>query len=322
MEMEKEFFDFLKSDRVIETFNYNNNSKIMVNKIKCNDKIDILYSLDTYNGTFFDLKTPFKYSGIYDKENNKLYDIDYLLRTRLLDWDYTDDRSISSSELHKKISQDMNDKINELIVDNKNDIFNIEEVEIAEEISEKDILNDFMEGETSATLKDFYIEYRSEKPQNIIDYLTDKEPFLEEESRDFIMNNMTKIIKGLVISNEKRKVLKQIEEDKTHPYHKIKEIVDSVIKNRCVTVNLTINKDGKEQTFKYDAEMLKNNFNSSYLSTYGIEKLAERDLFEKTYGRCEVIHYEDIVKITYGKKTIYEDLNFKEKEKQEEICSL
>ena len=322
MEMEKEFFDFLKSDRVIETFNYNNNSKIMVNKIKCNDKIDILYSLDTYNGTFFDLKTPFKYSGIYDKENNKLYDIDYFLKTRLLDWDYNDDRSISSSELHKKISQDMNDKINELIVDNKNDIFNIEEVEIAEEISEKDILNDFMEGETSATLKDFYIEYRSEKPQNIIDYLTDKETFLEEESRDFITHNMIEIINSLAITNEKRKVLKQIEEDKTHPYHKIKEIVDSVIKNRCVTVNLTINKSGIEQTFKYDAEMLKNNFNSSYLSTYGIEKLAERDLFEKTYGRCEVIHYEDIVKITYGKKTIYEDLNFKEKEKQEEICSL
>ena len=115
----------------------------MVNKIKCNDKIDILYSLDTYNGTFFDLKTPFKYSGIYDKENNKLYDIDYFLRTRLLDWDYNDDRSISSSELHKKISQDMNDKINELIVDNKNDIFNIEEVELAED---KIILNRMLWG--------------------------------------------------------------------------------------------------------------------------------------------------------------------------------
>ena len=320
--MEKEFFDFLKSDRVIETFNYNNNSKIMVNKIKCNDKIDILYSLDTYNGTFFDLKTPFKYSGIYDKENNKLYDIDYFLRTRLLDWDYNDDRSISSSELHKKISQDMNDKIDELILDNKNDIFNVEKVEIEEEINEKDVLNDFMEGETSATLKDSYRGYKSENPQNIIDYLTDKETFLEEESRDFITHNMIEIINSLAITNEKRKVLKQIEEDKTHSYHKIKEIVDSVVKNNCLTVNLTINKDGKEQTFKYDAEMLKNNFNSSYLSTYGIEKLAERDLFEKTYGRCEVIHYEDIVKITYGKKTIYEDLNFKEKEKQEEICSL
>ena len=320
--MEKEFFDFLKSDRVIETFNYNNNSKIMVNKIKCNDKIDILYSLDTYNGTFFDLKTPFKYSGIYDKENNKLYDIDYFLRTRLLDWDYNDDRSISSSELHKKISQDMNDKIDELILDNKNDIFNVEKVEIEEEINEKDVLNDFMEGETSATLKDSYRGYKSENPQNIIDYLTDKETFLEEESRDFITHNMIEIINSLAITNEKRKVLKQIEEDKTHSYHKIKEIVDSVVKNNCLTVNLTINKDGKEQTFKYDAEMLKNNFNSSYLSTYGIEKLAERDLFEKTYGRCEDIHYEDIVKITYGKKTIYEDLNFKEKEKQEEICSL
>ena len=320
MVLENEFFDFLKSNRITETFNYSNKSKMIVNKVKCNDKLDMLYVLDSYGGELFDLSSPFKYSGIYDKENNKLFDIEYSIRTNLLNWNFNDNKAISSSELYNMIDQDVNDKIDELIANNKKDIFNIEDVEIAEEIEEKDVLYDFMEGKTSATLEDYHKKYSTEKPQNIIDYLTDKETFLEEESRDFIMDNITEILKGLAISEEKRKVLKTIENNKEHPYHKIKEIVDAVKNNKCVTVNLTINKNGTEQTFKYKADMLKNNYNSSYLSTYGFEKAQERNLFEETFGRWDELHYEDIVKITYGKNTIYEDSHFKLKENQEEIC--
>ena len=57
------------------------------------------------------------------------------------------------------IDQDVNDKIDELIANNKKDIFNIEDVEIAEEIEEKDVLYDFMEGKTSATLEDYHKKY-------------------------------------------------------------------------------------------------------------------------------------------------------------------
>ena len=71
-------------------------------------------------------------------------------------------------------------------------------------------------------------------------------------------------------------------------------------------------------TFKYNADALKRNYNSSYLSTWNFEKAQERNLFEETFGRSEDLHYEEIVKITYGKNTIYEDDNFKVKE--EEVC--
>ena len=78
--MKKEFLDFLKSTKESIVIDYGDKSKIMVNKVRYNDKLDILYSLDSYNGELFDLKTPFKYSGIYDKEIDKLFDIEYAIR--------------------------------------------------------------------------------------------------------------------------------------------------------------------------------------------------------------------------------------------------
>ncbi len=307
--MEEEFFDFLKSDRTTQTFNYND-SKMIVNKVKYNDKLDILYALFNYRGELFDLSSPFKYSGIYDKEKNKLFDIEYSLRYDILNWDYNDYRIISSSELYRIISQDVNDKIEELISINKDDIFNIENVEIDKKIEDRDILQDFVDGKTSNTLENFYPKYSTEKPKNIFDYLTDKESLLEKESRDFITKNMTKILRGLFISRERRKVLKKIENNKNHPYHKIKNIIDAINNNNCVTVNLTINKNGIEQVFKYDAEVIKNYYRNSYLPTYGIVNVKDRRLFEENFDRDYDLHYEDIVKITYGKKVIYEDQNF------------
>ena len=72
--LEQDFFDFLKSDRRIITFDYNEDGKAMISKVKCNDKLEILYALKDNNGELFDLSSPFKYIGIYNKENNKLYD--------------------------------------------------------------------------------------------------------------------------------------------------------------------------------------------------------------------------------------------------------
>jgi len=316
--LKQEFFDFLKSSRSSITFDYGNKSKIMINKIRYNDKLDILYSLNSYSGNLFDLHTPFNYSGIYDKESNKLYDVEYGIRFNILNWDYNDVEYISDDNLYKIISKDVNEKISELIRAGKEDIFNISDVELPEELDDCDVINDFINGETSETLEDSHKQFSTNKSQDLLDYLSDKSTFIEEESRDFIMDNMTDILKGLAITEEKRKVLKNIEENKEHPYHKIKSIIDAVKNNNCVTVNLTINKNNIEQTFKYNADTLISSYNSSYLSTYRIEKLADRDLFEETFGKSEDIHYEDIVKITYGKNTIYEDEKFKSKE--EEIC--
>lgn len=314
--MEEDFYNYLRESNNIGVFHYGDKSKVMLNKIPYNSKIDILYSLDGYKGEFFDLNSPFKYAGIYDKENDIVYDLDYSIRWHILNWDYQNDKYIDASDLYKSISEEMNDKIQELISDGKDDIFNIDNFEL-EELEDRDVIHEFMEGITSSTLKDEVKKYNTNQPKNILEYLTDKDNFIEENARDFIVDNMEEILKDLIRSEAKRKVLKTIENNKEHPYFKIRDITNAVKDNNCKTVNITINKDNIVQSFIYDASCLKY-YNDSYLSTYNIVKLADREKFEENFGRHEDFHFPDIIKMTCGKKTIYEDDNFKVKE--EEVC--
>ena len=210
----------------------------------------------------------------------------------------------------------MNNKILELISDGKDDMFDISNFE-PEELQDKDVIHEFMEGFTSSTLKDEVKKYNTSQPKNILEYLTDKKTFLEEISREFIIDNMEEILKDLIRSEAKRKVLKTIEDNKDHLYFKIRDITNAIKNSNCKTVNVTINKDGIEQSFIYDASSLKY-YNDSYLSTYNIVKLADRERFEENFGRNDDFHFQDIIKMTYGKKTIYEDENFKLKE--DEVC--
>lgn len=314
--MEEDFYNYLRDSNNIGEFHYGEKSKIMINKIPYNSKIDILYSLDSYSGEFFDLHSPFKYAGIYDKENDKVYDLEYSIRWHILNWDYQNENFIDASDLYKYINDEMNDKIQELISYGKDDMFDISNFEL-EELEDRDVIQEFMEGLTSATLGDEVKKYNTSQSKNILEYLTDKENFIEETSRDFIIDNMEEILKDLIRSEAKRKVLKTIEDNEEHPYFKIRDITNAVKNNNCKTVNVTINKDGIEQSFIYDADGLRY-YNNSYLSTYNITKLADRNKFEENFGRHADFYFSDIVKMTYGKKTIYEDENFKTKE--EEVC--
>lgn len=314
--MEEDFYNYLRDSNNIGLFNYGNKSKVMINKIPYNNKIDILYSLDSYGGNLFDLKTPFKYAGIYDKDNDKVYDLDYSIRWHLLNWDYQNDQYIGASNLYETINEEINIRIEELIVDGKNDMFNIDDFELVE-LEDDDVIDEFMDGKRSDTLKDEIKKYSSKKPKNILEYLTNKKTFIEEETRDFILDNMQDIMEGLVRSEEKRNKLKEIEENPKHPYHKVRDIINAVTEKNCKTVVVTVSKDDIEQTFSYDANSL-TCYNASYLSTFNIIKLSDREKFEEKFGRYSDFSFKDIIKITYGRNTIYEDKNFKKMDLEDE----
>ena len=86
----------------------------------------------------------------------------------------------------------------------------------------------------------------------------------------------------------------------------VNQFIDSIKDNKFLTVNVTINKDGLEDTFKYEAQALRNQYNSIYLPTYNITNLKGREKFYKLYGDSD-FYYNEIVKITYGKKDLYVD---------------
>lgn len=317
--MKEEFYNFLKSSN--NNFFVNRDDKLIavINKFQYNNKLDILYILYNYGGNLFDLHSAFKYAGIYDKENDKLYDLDYTIRKDILNIDYSNKEYINATELYYNISKDVNHRVKELVtIDDVDHLFDIKDVEIGDEINEYDVVQYFIDGTTSESLEATFKDYSTRNSEDLFSYLTDKDEFVEEKAREYILANTTEILRQLALANKQRKVLEAIEQNKEHPFHKIKSIIDAVNKNNCVTVNLTINKNGIEQIFKYKADALRMRHHSSYLAPWNIEKLSDRDKFKENFGESADLHYQDIVKITYGKKVIYEDKDFKEKVLEEE----
>lgn len=316
--MSESFYDYLRDSNRIGVFHYGDRSKIMINKIPYNSKIDILYCIDSYRGDFFDLKSPFKYAGIYDKEADKAYDLEYSIRWHILEQDYQNDNNVDSEDLYNEIGNEINRRVKELIDDDMDDMFDIGKFDSIE-LTDRDVMKEFMNGKTSSTLENQIISYSTSKPNDLLEYLTNRTNFIEEDSRNFIIDNMEEIINDLIESDAKRKQLRKIEDDKSHIYFKIKNIVDAINESNCKTVNVTINKDGIEQTFIYDADSLKR-YDSNYLSPYNIIKRSDREMFEENFGRSEDFYFSDIVKMTYGKSTIYEDNNLIINNKEDNLC--
>lgn len=313
---ETEFMQFLKEGYASNIiFKINNDRFLFLQRVPYNDKLDILYSIDSYDSDIFDLKSGLEYSGIYDKQKDALYDINSTIRWRYLNWDYNDPKNIYMDDLLKNLTDDVNEKVQELVSDSKEEWFDSELCEELKSdmrtVEEDDVYSYFIDGETSNTLEDKYSLYTTSNRKNVLHYLTNKSEFIEDISREYILDNTSKIITGLLISEEKRRLLKGIEDNPEHPLHKIKDIINSIKDKDCKTVGVTINKNGIEQTFKYDAQSLENSYSWSYLSTYNIIKLSEREEFEANFGRHEDFGYQDITKITYGKNVLYEDNNYK-----------
>lgn len=307
--MEKEFFKFLKSNKNSQVFEYRKSSKMMVIKVKINDVLDILYSLDVSDRNLFDFRKPFEYCGIYNKGNNLLFNPTYSLYNNVLGWKYDDKRIVDSNSLYESIKQDMNDRMKELIDYDVKELFNYHKYKLLDKVVDNDVIDYFMQSISSENLEENYIEYNERKPSDIINYLSNKEEFIETEAREYIFDHKDTVLRNMKILEEKRKILKKIEENKNHPYYKIREIVNVLNENDCDAVNLTICKNGIEQTFKYDISELIC-YQYSYLTNYGIKSLQERTQFQKNFGVWEDFHYEDIVKMTYRGKTIYEDSNY------------
>ena len=88
-------------------------------------------------------------------------------------------------------------------------------------------------------------------------------------------------------------------------------------------VNTFIFKDGKYMNFKIDTSALERSWNSCYVSQYSMD-YKDREKFEKVFGSRQDFNLDDIYKIEFRNKSIYEDtkFNFDIVENKEEELSL
>ena len=68
-------------------------------------------------------------------------------------------------------------------------------------------------------------------------------------------------------------------------------------------MTVTVQRDGEVLSFRTGTTPLRGRYNSYSASHIGI---ADRREFERLFGRSANYSAEDIIRITYGKKTLYE----------------
>lgn len=317
MNYKKEFFDFLKSSETQQNFKRENYNYYIV-KIPYNEKIDLLYGDNLYRGEIaFDSKL--EYEGFYDKEKNELYDINYDMYNVLgLEW-RLNSPYLSMSNLMNEFNQKLSNIITDYVKTNKKEFYEAAK-DYVSDIEEKDIYNNFI---NNINLFDYESHYEIDNKTIILDYFVKGEELLYAISSDYIEKNKERIGEVLKDNDVRNKLLSDINNNLEHKIHKRKDIVSVLKDSEYKRVNTFIFKDGKYMNFKIDTSTLEHSWNSSYVSQYSMD-YKDREKFEQIFGSRQDFNLDDIYKLEFRNKPIYEDkkFNFDIVENKEEELSL
>lgn len=303
MEYANEFLEYLKSNE--KTFHIKNDERYYdFAKIPHSSTIDILFmNYNYYHKTSIDDKM--EYCGFYNKENNMLYDISYNLKTNILKLDYLDNTYKNMSDLLKEFNTKVCNLVTDYVYENVEEFYAAAK-DYETRVTEKDAYQYVVDNQKEIQ---YECGYNSSEKENILTYFEKGEEFIYEIAHNFIEQNREYIGKKLIDINKCNEFINKIKDDSNHPIHKRKEIVDIIKDGEYTNVHVFINKNGIDFDFKYDASVLKNYWDYSYLSEYNMPAPDRRN-YEKIFGRHADFYYEDIYKIEYRGKPIYEDKNF------------
>ncbi len=134
-------------------------------------------------------------------------------------------------------------------------------------------------------------------------YIEDSEAFTQAEAERYIKVNQEKLLLQFLKNEALLAEYRSLVQDTASPLHRMRDITEAVKACSGKTVNVTIQKDGTELTFKTEASALMGHRNN--YSTFHIPA-SDRRKFEEAFGRHAEYTAEDITRITYGRNTIYE----------------
>lgn len=135
-------------------------------------------------------------------------------------------------------------------------------------------------------------------------YIENKGVLIEEYANGWIAKNQEWMFVRFLINDVIKEELEKMIEDTGNPVHVMKAVMDSLKGTEFKTVNVTTVINGVEFTFKTDASELRRDCGSHYWTGY--IAASDRRKFAELYGRNADYAPQDITRITYGKKVIYE----------------
>ena len=154
-----------------------------------------------------------------------------------------------------------------------------------------------------------YFKLDTYSTANFIDILHRREKTIQQFAERFILKNANAIndrLWQISVVTEKLRELNATPGE----HHIHRKIAQSIDPKLMKTVSVKVKKDGKEMSGKIDAIELARANGNNY-ATYRMDAPTRRT-FERTFGRSAELYASDIVRIAYGRKTLYarEDKRF------------
>ena len=268
-------------------------------KSRFDDETDFLYLLDEFRHSPYTIGGSAKYSGVYSYRTGMLFDLCYALH-----WNMSGIEHTSHAEWFDSISRRVNNEIMRMVSNGK-----IEVTAAAEEPwngmeyfvkyrLEEEAMQCFYSGNKPTYAPHFKIEHMS--ADEFVRSINHTDEAIEKYASEFVLQNALHIIQRL---QQIPMVLGRLEELESTPgeHHIRRRIIRSIHDEKMVRA--VIEKDGQQMEIRIKGSTLKNTDRYSYY-TYSMDA-PSRNEFLKLYGKNAELWPQDIVSISYGKKTLY-----------------
>lgn len=243
--------------------------------------------------------------GLYDKKLNMFYFVDGYEYEKLIKYDshFSLYPKLSAIKAGAKTSFDklLNQKIDNQKDNLKNitadyiDTLNDWQIKRLKIEIEKDII--YGDSATSEFHKEY--EYNIEN-QQLINLLVDKQNEIERATTEYLLKHAESISHQLHKADYYKSYALFLKTDPV--FQKRKKIIQSLNRSNMKTVNVLYLIDGEELQFKVTPNVQ----DMKEIYSYNITPLAQRNKFEE-YTTQDIL-LDNIIRLTYGKKIIYEDL--------------
>lgn len=310
-----EFMDWLKCGEGMQCKLCGSYWTYHIIRVYKNEHIDYLFIQNVYreNGGITK-ENKLEYAGFYCKVDENLYDTHYYLQGMIKQGEHP----IPSdwSMLTKKMCDRVKRKVEELIdgdrtklkISRISDPYLLSNLERAKNGEGKRAAREaFLGNNPVGVYKCKQFTGDSNDENVILSYIVSPETFVEREALKYIEDNQEQILYEFLLRDIIKKEYDAILNDPSDSAHTVKQIIQAVSSSGAKTVNITIRRGDAEGTFKFGADLLTRDCESCGYNIWSLTK-SERERFGELFGTHKSdFHPQEIVRITYGRRVLFED---------------
>ena len=279
-------------------------------RVAKNEAFDYLYCQREYSGKELARGGAFKYAGIYCRSDGELYDGQY----DVLGLAGEDIEERSAGQLREDLQRNVRQLVEAAIGNDRRNlqITELSDPELLRKLkNEQDYYAKSKARERFLDAAEFeppsfrcFYEAENWTEDSLLSYILNPQGYAAKETAAYMEENQEEMLFDFLYNDVELAEYQALLEDTENPVHTVKKIMAAMNNSSAKTVNVTINKDGEEFTFKTEAQELRRDCSDHYHVWNMVA--ADRQKFKERFGKNTEYYPKEIVCITYARAVLYE----------------